>query len=266
MPNKQSPLLSVKNLNVSFDGKSEGLFKEKKKIHVLHDIGFTMERGEILGLVGESGCGKSTLAKTILNIIKNYEGTVECNANCPQMVFQDPFGSLNPAKKVGWILEEPLRNRTELTKEERRAEVIAMLERVGLEEKYAEHYPRELSGGQRQRVAIAAALMLKPELLIADEPVSALDVTIQAQIMELLLKLHKEMNLSILFISHDLRVVYQMSDRVMIMQKGRIVELGDVEEVYENPKEEYTRQLLTAAGIIEELEELEELEQKNNIF
>ena len=254
MPDKKAPLLSVQNLNVSFDGKQEGLFKAKKKIHVLHDITFDMKHGEILGLVGESGCGKSTLAKTILGIIKNYEGEVTCNAHNPQMIFQDPFGSLNPAKKVGWILEEPLRNCTNLTAEQRRAEAYAMLKRVGLEEKYAEHYPRELSGGQRQRVAIAAALMLKPELLIADEPVSALDVTIQKQIMELLLKLHEEMNLSILFISHDLRVVYQMSDRVMIMQKGRIVELGDVEEVYDNPKEDYTKQLLIAAGVREELQ------------
>lgn len=254
MRDVSAPILSVKNLNVTFDGKQEGLFKPKKKIHVLHDVSFNMERGEILGLVGESGCGKSTLAKTILNIIENYEGEVLCNAHNPQMVFQDPFGSLNPAKKVGWILEEPLRNCTELTQEERRAEAIAMLKRVGLEEKYAEHYPRELSGGQRQRVAIAAALMLKPELLIADEPVSALDVTIQKQIMELLLKLHEEMNLSILFISHDLRVVYQMSDRVMIMQKGRIVEIGKVEDIYDNPREDYTKKLLMAAGVREELE------------
>ncbi len=253
MQTKHTPLLSVKELCVSFDGKPEGFLKKKKKIQVLHDISFTMERGEILGLVGESGCGKSTLAKTILHIIRDYQGEVECLAKNPQMVFQDPFGSLNPAKKVGWILEEPLRNRTELTAEERKKEVLAMLNRVGLDEKYAGHYPKELSGGQRQRVAIAAALMLKPELLIADEPVSALDVTIQAQIIELLLKLHEEMNLAILFISHDLRVVYQMSDKVMIMQKGRIVEAGDVEEVYENPKQDYTRQLLKAAGIREEV-------------
>lgn len=253
MSDIKSPLVSVKNLNVFFDGKQEGLFKPKKKIQVLCDISFEMERGEILGLVGESGCGKSTLAKTILKINRNYDGEIICNAQNPQMVFQDPFGSLNPAKKVGWILEEPLRNCTGLTREERGREVLAMLERVGLDEKYANHYPRELSGGQRQRVAIAAALMLKPELLIADEPVSALDVTIQKQITELLLKLHEEMNLSILFISHDLRVVYRMSDRVMIMQKGRIVELGNTEDVYDNPREEYTKKLLTAAGVREEL-------------
>ncbi len=253
MLDNNTPILSVRDLNVSFDGKQEGLFKPKKKIHVLHNITFDMKRGEILGLVGESGCGKSTLAKAILNINRNYQGEIICNAHNPQMIFQDPFGSLNPAKKVGWILEEPLRNCTELTAEQRKAEALAMLKRVGLEEKYAGHYPRELSGGQRQRVAIAAALMLKPELLIADEPVSALDVTIQKQIMELLFNLHEEMNLSILFISHDLRVVYQMSDRVMIMQKGRIVELGDVEEVYDSPKENYTKQLLVAAGVRDEL-------------
>ena len=255
MQTENTPLLSVKNLCVSFDGKPEGFLKKKKKIQVLHDVSFTMERGEILGLVGESGCGKSTLAKTILHIIKEYQGEVVCLAQNPQMVFQDPFGSLNPARKIGWILEEPLKNCTRLTAAERKAEVASMLNRVGLDEKYAQHYPRELSGGQRQRVAIAAALMLKPELLIADEPVSALDVTIQAQIIELLLKLHEEMNLSILFISHDLRVVYQMSDRVMIMQKGRIVETGEVEEIYADPKQSYTKQLLIAAGIRDELEE-----------
>lgn len=247
---EQTPILTVRDLNVSFDGKEEGLFTKKKKIHVLHDVSFSMNRGEILGLVGESGCGKSTLAKAVLQINPKYEGTVCCKAKCPQMVFQDPFGSLNPVKKIGWILEEPLKNKTSLDSEARRQKVAEMLKRVGLDEKYKDHYPNELSGGQRQRVAIAAALMLEPELLIADEPVSALDVTIQAQILELLLQLQKELGLSILFISHDLRVVYQICDRVMIMKQGRIVEQGTVEEVYRNPKEEYTKELLNAAGIV----------------
>lgn len=250
--NRQVPILTAKNLNVSFNGKDNGPIKKKKKIQVLHDISFSMERGEILGLVGESGCGKTTLAKTILGMVKEYQGEVICQAKYPQMVFQDPFSSLNPAKKIGWILEEPLKNRTKLDKAARREKVVEMLKRVGLDEKYAEHYPNELSGGQRQRVGIAAALMLEPELLIADEPVSALDVTIQAQIIELLLQLHEEMQLAILFISHDLRVVYQLSDRVMIMQKGRIVEQGETRTLYENPQEDYTKELLTAAGIADE--------------
>lgn len=245
-------LLTVRNLNVFFDGKAKGLWKQKEKIQVLQDVSFSMKRGEILGLVGESGCGKSTLARTILHIIRDYQGEILCSAGCSQMVFQDPFGSLNPAKKIGWILEEPLRNKGGMEKEERRQKALQMLNKVGLDEKYADRYPRELSGGQRQRVAIAAALMLEPELLIADEPVSALDVTIQAQILELLLQLHKEMNLSVLFISHDLRVVYRICNRVMIMRKGCIEEQGETEAVYENPQAAYTKELLEAAGFSEE--------------
>ena len=174
----------------------------------------------------------------------------------PQMVFQDPYGSLNPSKKIGWILEEPLRmkaradqDKNSLTKEERVRSVDRMLERVGLDVKLKEHYPAELSGGQRQRVAIAAALLCDTDFLIADEPVSALDVTIQAQIVRLLLKLHRELGISILFISHDLRVVYQMCDRVIIMKNGEILEQGKVEEVYENPSTDYTRLLLEAANL-----------------
>lgn len=171
------------------------------------------------------------------------------------MIFQDPYSSLNPSKKVGWILEEPLKLNTKLGRTERRRKVARMLERVGLEEKIAERYPRQLSGGQRQRVCIAESLMLEPKLLIADEPVSALDVTIQAQILELLQEIQKEMGLSILFISHDMRVVYQMSQRVMVMKDGRIVESGEVDEVYFHPKHPYTKMLLEAADIQAEGEE-----------
>lgn len=168
------------------------------------------------------------------------------------MIFQDPFSSLNPAKKVGWILEEPLRLNTGLNRVEREKKVSEMLRRVGLEEKLAQRYPRQLSGGQRQRVCIAESLMLSPKLLIADEPVSALDVTIQAQIIALLRSIQKEMGLAILFISHDMRVVYQLSQRVMIMKDGEIVESGDVEQVYFHPEHPYTKKLLEAAGILEE--------------
>ena len=164
-----------------------------------------------------------------------------------QMVFQDPYGSLNPARKVSWILEEPLRLKGGLSKDERKEKVIAMLSRVGLDEKFMDRYPRQLSGGQRQRVCIAGALMLEPSLLIADEPVSALDVTIQAQILKLLRELRDELDLSYLFISHDLNVVYQLCDRVLVMKQGRIVEQGTVDEIFDHPQQEYTRQLLAAA-------------------
>ena len=160
------------------------------------------------------------------------------------MVFQDPFASLNPAKTVGWILEEPLKNQTKLNKAERQVKVIEWLTKVGLEEKIKERYPRELSGGQRQRVSIAAALIAGTEFIIADEPVSALDVTVQEKIIELLLKLQRELNLTILFISHDLNVIYQICDRVLVMKDGEFVEEGSVTEIFESPEQEYTKLLL----------------------
>ncbi len=249
-----SAILTVSDVNAYY--RSERLVRGKRqRVQVLHNVSFSMQEGEILGLVGESGCGKSTLAKTILSMIRDYDGEIRCMDEHPQMIFQDPYGSLNPAKKIGWILEEPLRNLSDCTADERYAQAVAMLEKVGLEEKYMEHYPNQLSGGQRQRVCIAAALMLHPGLLIADEPVSALDVTIQKQVLELLLKLKKEMGLSILFISHDLRVVYQLCDRVMIMQKGSVVEQGVTEAVYFNPQNDYTKSLLVSAGIYQESDE-----------
>lgn len=245
----KTPVLEVEGLNVFYPDTGNGVLKEKKQIQVLKDVSFSMDKGEILGLVGESGCGKTSLARAILGINRNYEGRIVCTSEFPQMVFQDPFSSLNPAKKIGWILEEPLKNRTKSNAVERREKVVGMLEQVGLDEGYAGRYPNELSGGQRQRIGIAAALMLEPSLLIADEPVSALDVTIQAQIVQLMMQLHRKMGLAILFISHDLRVVYQISSRVMIMKNGKIIEMGNTEEIYGHPKEEYTKELLTAAGI-----------------
>ncbi|MBP3603391.1 MAG: ABC transporter ATP-binding protein [Lachnospiraceae bacterium] len=241
-------ILEVSDLCVSYECARKTPFEKKKSIQVLKEVSFSMEKGEILGLVGESGSGKTTLARAILGMIP-YEGTIIKTIENPQMVFQDPYGSLNPSKKVGWILEEPLRLKGGYTDEERHEKVVAMLHMVGLDEKFMDRYPRQLSGGQRQRVCIAGALMLEPKLLIADEPVSALDVTIQAQILELLQRIHKEMDLSIIFISHDLRVVYQMCDTVMIMKDGQIVERGTVEEVYFNHKSEYTGNLLQSAGI-----------------
>ncbi len=254
-------ILSVSNLNVYYENKQNLMNRiygnsEKSLQHVLKNVSFSMKKGEVLGLVGESGCGKTSLAKAILGMQKRYDGEIVLNCPNPQMVFQDPYSSLNPSKKIGWILEEPLRMRARadigkdrLSKEARETQVDQMLERVGLDVKLREHYPAELSGGQRQRVAIAAALLCGTDFLIADEPVSALDVTIQAQIIRLLLKLHEELGISILFISHDLRVVYQMCDRVIIMKNGEILEQGKVEEVYENPSTDYTRLLLEAANL-----------------
>lgn len=239
-------ILEVSHLNVYYTEK-RSIFKGKEQQkHALKDISFSMKEGEILGLVGESGCGKTSLAKAILGMQKQFTGEIKLDCKNPQMVFQDPYSSLNPSKKVGWILEEPLRMK-KLSAKERKKKVEEMLEKVGLPIACREHYPTELSGGQRQRVAIASALLCDTGFLIADEPVSALDVTIQAQIIRLLLKLQKEMGLSILFISHDLRVVYQMCDRLIIMKDGEIIERGNVEEVYKSPQTPYTKLLLEAA-------------------
>lgn len=242
-------ILMVKDLHVSYSRDAHGLFGKKQELDVLKGVSFSIRQGEVLGLVGESGCGKSTLCRALLGLIPRYEGVIVHKAAHPQMVFQDPYSSLNPSRRVGWILEEPLRLNTRMNRKERREKVLAMLKRVGLEAEMADRYPRQLSGGQRQRVCIAESLMLEPGLLIADEPVSALDVTIQAQIIELLSRIQKEMGLAILFISHDMRVVYQISQRVMIMKDGQIVESGETEQVYFHPQHPYTKTLLEAADL-----------------
>ena len=246
-------ILAVEHVSVSYRKSNRTPFAKDRKVQILKDVSFEMKEGEILGLVGESGCGESTLAKAILNLIP-YTGEIQHFSQNPQMVFQDPYGSLNPSKKIGWIMEEPLRlaRGTEFAGEghEKRMERVAqMLNKVGLDEKLAERYPNQLSGGQRQRVCIGTALMQNPKLLIADEPVSALDVTIQAQVLDLMMKLKEEMGLSILFISHDLRVVYKMCNRVIIMKEGQLIEKGEVDDIYFHPKEQYTKELLKSAGI-----------------
>ena len=241
------PVLEVRNLNVFYQ--EGGLLGRKKKKQVLHDVSFTVAAGEVLGLVGESGCGKSTLSKAILGINRCYEGEIIHHTKRPQMVFQDPFNSLNPAHTVGWLLEEPLRIYGRYGRGERRARVLDMAKRVGLEEGHLARFPRELSGGQRQRVGIALALIQRPKFLIADEPVSALDVTIQAQILDLLERLKNELGLSYHFISHDMDVVYQLCDRVMVMEKGRIVECGPRDQVFDHPQNEYTKHLLAASQL-----------------
>ena len=237
-------VLQVNHVDVVYDDNA-GFFRKKPGFHAVRDVSFAIEQGEIMGLVGESGCGKSTLSKAILGM-QPYTGEITHFTKRPQMVFQDPYGSLNPAKTVGWIVEEPLRAYGKYDAPERRRRVMDMLQRVGLGAEYADRRPRELSGGQRQRVGIAVALIQRPRFIIADEPVSALDVTIQAQILDLLLELHRDLSLSYLFISHDLNVIYQICDRVLVMKSGRIIESGDVEAVFNHPAEEYTKKLLAA--------------------
>ena len=240
------PVLEVRHLNTWYRQNGNRLFGQKHK-QVLRDVSFTIHEGEVLGLVGESGSGKSTLAKAILGMLDQYEGEIIHHSKRPQMVFQDPYSALNPSRSVRWILEEPLKIYGKYDAAERRRRVIEMLERVGLGEEYLERKPGQLSGGQRQRICIASALIVQPRLVIADEAVSALDVTIQAQILRLLVDLKKELNLSYLFISHDLNVVYQICDRAIVMKKGEIVEQGDVDTLFDHPQHPYTKQLLEAA-------------------
>ena len=240
------PVLEVRHLNTWYRQNGNRLFGQKRK-QALRDVSFTIHEGEVLGLVGESGSGKSTLAKAILGMLDQYEGEIIHHSKRPQMVFQDPYSALNPSRSVRWILEEPLKIYGKYDAAERRRRVIEMLERVGLGEEYLERKPGQLSGGQRQRICIASALIVQPRLVIADEAVSALDVTIQAQILRLLVNLKKELNLSYLFISHDLNVVYQICDRAIVMKKGEIVEQGDVDTLFDHPQHPYTKQLLEAA-------------------
>ncbi len=243
-------ILEVKDLSVYYsDGSSRPFAGGGKQCAVSHAT-FDIRRGEVLGLVGESGCGKTSLSKAVLGMNRDIEGSVVHRTVRPQMIFQDPYSSLNPSRTVGWLLQEPLIARGRLdasqamSRADREAAARDMLRRVGMEETYFDRKPSQLSGGQRQRVSIAQALITGPGLVIADEPVSALDVTMQRQILELMRALQEEMELSCLFISHDINVIYQMSDRIMVMKEGRILEIGEREEIFRDPKEEYTKQLL----------------------
>ena len=239
------PILEVRHLSNWY--RQGGAFSRRKRKQLLKDVSFTMYEGEILGVVGESGSGKTTLAKAILGMLDDVEGEIIHYSKRPQMVFQDPASSLNPARTVGWILEEPLRIYGKYDRAERTRRVKTVLALVGLGEEYLDRKPSDLSGGQKQRVCIAAALIVRPRLLIADEAVSALDVTIQAQILKLMFELKEQYDLSYLFITHDLNVVYQLCDRCIVLKNGRIVEQNTVDELFRNPQQEYTRQLLEAA-------------------
>ncbi len=250
IPADSGAVLEVRDLSVFYREGGNSLLGHSRKRCAVSRANFDIRVGEVLGLVGESGCGKTSLSKAILGMNRDITGEVVHHSERPQMIFQDPYSSLNPSRTIGWLLQEPLRamGRRDpsraMTKGDMEAAAHDMLRKVGMEERYFDRKPSQLSGGQRQRVSIAQALITGPGLVIADEPVSALDVTMQAQIMELMRALQEEMKLSYLFISHDIHVIYQMSDRIMVMKEGRILEIGGTEELFRQPKEEYTKLLL----------------------
>lgn len=239
-----SKMLSVNGVNVYYY--QNGRIRRGVKKQIVKQVSFHINEGEVVGIVGESGSGKSTLAKAIAGLNMLYEGEITCTETRPQMVFQDPYSSLNQAKKVQWILEEPLKIKGGYTKEERRLLVKEKLSEVGLLEEVGNRYVYQLSGGQRQRVCIAAALMLQSKFVILDEAVSALDVTIQRQILDLLMELKEKHCLTYLFISHDMNVINEICDRVIVMHDGKIVEQGSTKEIFTAPKDEYTKKLLSA--------------------
>jgi oligopeptide/dipeptide ABC transporter ATP-binding protein len=258
------PLLEVQGLVKRFDVGGAWLARRRRVIHAVDGVSFSLGAGETLGLVGESGCGKSTTGRLILRLLEPSAGHIRFEdrdlvALSPrelwatrqrmQIVFQDPFGSLNPRMRVGGIIAEPLAIYRQGDAPGQRRRVAELLEVVGLDPTFARRYPHELSGGQRQRIGIAAALALHPSLIVADEPVSALDVSIQAQVLNLLMDLRRRFSLTYLFISHDLHVVLHMSDRVAVMYLGELVEIGTRDVIHREPKHPYTQGLLSAAPV-----------------
>ncbi len=257
-------LLEVQNLQKYFPVRKGILSRAIGFVRAVDRVSFSIEQGETLGLVGESGCGKTTVGRSILRLIEPTSGQVRFNGQdllsldredlrrvraSLQIIFQDPFSSLNPRMNVGQIIAEPIKNHLEVTTAEIRERVAHLMEKVGLHPEQMNRYPHEFSGGQRQRIGIARALALNPLLIICDEPVSALDVSIQAQVINLLAQLQEQMNLSYLFIAHDLSVVEHISNRVAVMYLGNIVELANDQELYQNPLHPYTQALLSAVPV-----------------
>lgn len=257
-------LLKVDNLKKHFPIKKGLLSREIGQVKAVDGVSFEVFEGETLGIVGESGCGKSTTGRMLMRLIEPTEGSVIFNGQDVtalsakqlrearrdmQMVFQDPYASLNPRHTVAQILEEPLIVHNIGTKQERKQKVMQLLKTVGLSEYHANRYPHQFSGGQRQRIGIARALMTNPKLIIADEPVSALDVSIQAQVLNLMQQLQQDLKLTYIFIAHDLGVVRHISDRVGVMYLGKVVELATSESLYEEPRHPYTQALLAAVPV-----------------
>ncbi len=264
---KETPLLSVRHLDVTYTLEKSIFGKPLKQLKAVDDISFDVYRGETLGLVGESGCGKTTLGRALLRLVEQSSGQVVFDGRRldslsrsemrqlrrrMQIIFQDPYSSLNPRLTVGQTLMEPLVSHRLLSDNNaRRTKVLDLMERVGLSPDWIDRYPHEFSGGQRQRICIARALVLNPELVICDESVSALDVSVQAQVLNLLNELKEQFNYTYIFISHDLSVVHFLSDRIMVMRQGQLVELDDADRLFQQPEDNYTKTLLDAIPRIE---------------
>lgn len=262
----QMPLLEVKNVKVWYPVRG-GMFKPKKFVKAVNDISFQIEKGETLGLVGESGCGKSSLGRAVVRLEDINDGKVILDGRDItnlkgrqlresrkdfQMIFQDPYGSLNPKMTIYSALDEVIRiHSSALGKEQRLEKIYELMEMVGLNREHINRYPHQFSGGQRQRIGIARALAVNPKLIVADEPVSALDVSVQAQIINLLIKIQKQTGISYLFIAHDLAVVEHISSKIIVMYAGRVMETGSSSEIVKTPKHPYTKALLSAVPTLD---------------
>jgi len=258
---EETPLIEVRNLKEYFNI-NMGMFKTKP-LKAVDGVSFSIKRGETLGLVGESGCGKTTVGRTLLHLYKPTDGEIYYNGNLIKtkadihefrnkatMVFQDPYSSLNPRMTVSDIIGEPLDiHKLYSSKEERMEKILELMDRVGLNSEHASRYAHEFSGGQRQRIGIARALAVNPDFIVCDEPVSALDVSIQAQVINMFAELQETMGLTYLFIAHDLLVVRHISDRIAVMYLGKMVELADADEIYSHPLHPYSKALMSAVPI-----------------
>lgn len=260
----KTPLLEVKDLKKWFPAKKSPFSREKVFIKAVDGVSFTLNEGETLGVVGESGCGKSTMGRSVLRLLEPTGCQVIFNGvdytalkdkelrdsrKDLQIIFQDPYASLDPRMTIGDIIAEPLDIQLKLPAKERMQRVLETMERAGLNTRFVNRYPHEFSGGQRQRIGIARAIVLNPKIMVCDEPVSALDVSIQAQVINLLMDLQKEMGMAYIFISHDLSVIKHISDRVAVMYLGHLVEIADKKDIYAHPMHPYTVALLSAIPV-----------------
>ena len=261
---QKAPLLEVKDLKKWFPSSKSPFSGKKQYVKAVDGVSFTLHYGETLGIVGESGCGKSTMGRSVLRLLEPTSGQIffegknftalnkkelRKSRSELQIIFQDPYASLDPRMTIGDIIAEPLDIQLKLSEKERMERVLKMMERVGLNTRYVNRYPHEFSGGQRQRIGIARAMILNPKVVVCDEPVSALDVSIQAQVINLLKDMQKEMGMAYIFISHDFSVIKHISDRVAVMYLGRVMEIADKNDLYKHPMHPYTVALLSVIPV-----------------